>query len=134
MTGFPSPNQAAVDAIKTLLGAIPDHKVFDGAPDHTPGRRYFCVWDQTGVQTREKYSADGRILFGFQISCVARTREGARNSAYLARLALAGQVLVAGGTPVVEQGTAPVLTDGTANDVRITQPLIFRCHLPKEIR
>lgn len=126
--------EAAIAAIVARLTLIPDHDAMDGPPNTTPARRYFCVYDQTGAGARRKYTADPTQLYlPVQVSCVGRTRSGVRESAQLARNALAGWTPVAGGTPLIEDGSNPILTDGPTNDLRHTWPLTMHCYLPKEM-
>ncbi len=131
--------QTAVAAIKARLEAAPSpwpqgHAVFDGDPGDDTDRPYICIWDQTGVKVREKYTGTaGRTYFPFQLSCVARTREGLRDLVAVARTVL-GWAPVPGATPLVEDGSNPILTEGSGNDERLVAPLTMHCYLPKEIR
>lgn len=128
----------AIAAIKARLEGAPSawpqgHSVFDGEPDGDTGRPYVCIWDQTGVRVREKYTGQaGRTLFPFQLSCVARTREGLRQLVDLVRGTVLDWPPVDGATPIVEDGSNPILTEGTGNDVRLVAPLTMHCYLPKE--
>lgn len=107
--------------------------VFDGGPTGTPTKPYFCVWDQTATTRRGKYTGGVQQAYlPFQVSCVARTRQGVRDAVNLARAALLLWPPVDGATPIVEDASNPILTEGTGNDVRLTAPLTLHCCLPKE--
>lgn len=127
--------QAVVAAIQARLESQSPPwpvEVFDGPPDDDAQTPYICIWDQTGAATRRKYAAavDG-MFFPFQLSCVARTREGLRQLVGVARTVLMWSP-VAGATPIVEVGSNPILTEGVGNDQRLTAPLTMHCYLPKE--
>lgn len=127
------PSGPAIAAIITRLDAIADHDVFDGAPDDMPPRRYLCVYDQTGVAVRRKYPGrPGWLYLPVQVSVVARTRSGLRESVHAVRAALLDWPPVPGATPLVEDGTNPILTEGEGNDVRLTAPITIHCYLPPE--
>lgn len=123
----------ALAAIVARLDAIPTHDVFDGPPSSTPPNRYLCVYDQTGVAVRRKYTGRaGWLYLPFQVSVVTRTYGGMRESVQSVRAALLDWPPVPGGTPIVEAGTNPILTEGEGNDIRLTAPLTFHCYLPPE--
>lgn len=127
----------AIAAIKARLEAAPSpwpqgHAVHDGEPVDDTDRPYICIWDQTGVRIREKYTGGPkRTFFPFQLSCVARTRDGLRDLVAVARTVL-GWHPIPGATPVVEDGSNPILSEGTGSDERLTAPLTMHCYLPKE--
>lgn len=126
--------QDAVAAIKTKLESAESpwpFKVFDGEPDGTD-QPYICIWDRTGSRIREKYTATpSRTRFPFQLSCVARTHDGLRELTAIARSILDWRP-VPGASPIVEERSNPILTEGTGNDQRLLAPLSMRCYLPKE--
>ncbi len=123
----------AIAAIVAKLKTIPDHDAFDGEPDDAPPRRYLCVYDQTGVAVRRKYTGrPGWLYLPIQISVVTRTLNGLRQSTKAVRDALLDWPPVQGATPLVEDGTNPVLPEGEGNDVRLTAPITLHCYLPPE--
>lgn len=125
--------QPAIAAITARLDTIADHDAYDGPPPATPTRRYVCVYDQTGVPIRHKYPGrPGWLYLPVQISVVTRTRDGLRESVQKVRNLLAGWAPVTGATPMVEDGTNPILPEGEGNDIRLTAPLTFHCYLPPE--
>lgn len=107
--------------------------VFDGAPTSTPSGPYVCIYDQTGVTRRTKYQGGvtGAYL-PFQLSCVARTTDGLRELVAGVRTAVLDWPPVPGASPIVEDGSNPILTSGTGNDLRLTAPLSMHSYLPKE--
>jgi len=130
-----SPAIAAIIARLVLADSPFDngHEAFDGGPTTTPSKPYFCVWDQTATTRRGKYSGDPqRLYLPFQVSCVARTRAGLRDAVQLARSALLMWTPVKGASLIVEDGSNPILSEGTGNDIRLTAPLTLHCYLPKE--
>lgn len=126
---------AAVAAILARLEAAPfpwPVEVIDGKPGEvsTP---YICIYDQTGIRIREKYIGQaGRTYLPFQLSCVARTRDGLRDLVQVTRRAVLDWPPIPGATPIIEDGSNPVLSEGTGNDQRLTAPLTMHCYLPKE--
>ena len=126
-------SQPAIAAIIARLAPIPDHAVFDEAPLDEPPTRYLVVYDQTGLSIRRKYSGDaGWLYLPMQISCVARTKTGLRGSVRSVRQVLLGWPPVPGATPIVEDGSGPILREGEGNDLRLTGPLTLHCYLPPE--
>ena len=128
-------NAAAQAILAALLNANspwPDgHDVIDGAPTTTPTKPYFCFYDQTAAPVRRKYHGGvSQERFDFQISCVARNREGVRQAVQLARGALHGLVVAVNASPIVEEGSNPIIPSGEGNDVRLTAPLTMHCWLP----
>ena len=122
---------SAVAAIVAKLDAIPDHDAFDGAPGGTPPRRYLCVYDQSGLPVRHKYPGrPGWLYLPVQISVVASTKAGLRESVHEVRTQLLDWPPIPGASPLVEDGTNPTLTEGEGNDIRLTAPLIMHCYLP----
>ena len=136
MTTFDAaPAIAAIVARLVLADSpFPDgHAVFDGGPAATPTKPYFCVWDQTATTRRGKYSGGPqRLYLPFQVSCVARSRDGLRDAVRLARAALLMWPPLNGASPIIEDGSNPILSEGTGNDFRLTAPLTLHCYLPKE--
>lgn len=128
--------QAAIDAIKARLESTPAPwpvLVFDGPPDDGAATPYICIWDQTGQKVREKYTGQaGRTYWPLQLSCVARGRDGLRTLTSVARTVL-DWAPISGATPLVEDGTNPVLTESVGGDERLTAPLTMHCYLPKEM-
>ncbi len=121
----------AIAAIIARLSLIPDHDVFDGGPDSKPPQRYLCVYDQTGVAVRGKYTGRaGWLYLPIQVSVVTRTLDGLRKSTKAVRDALLDWPPTPGATPLVEDGSNPVLTEGEGNDVRLTAPITLHCYLP----
>ena len=126
-------SSAAIAAIVARLDLIPDHDVIDGEPLQTPPRRYLCVYDQTGVAVRRKYTGHaGWLYLPVQISVVTRTLDGLRESVKAVRDALLDWPPVPGATPLVEDGSNPILTEGEGNDRRLTAPLTLHCYLPPD--
>jgi hypothetical protein len=126
---------AAIGGIKARLEAASfpwPVEIIDGAPDQqtTP---YVCIYDQTGQSLRRKYtgSVDGLYL-PFQLSCVARTTDGLRDLVKAVRAAVCDWPPVIGASPIVEDGSNPVLSEGVGNDRRLTAPLTMHSYLPKE--
>jgi hypothetical protein len=125
----------AVAAILTRLKAAQYPwavEVIDGAPADTPAGPYVCIYDQTGVTRRTKYHGGVTgLYFPFQLSCVARTTDGLRDLVGVVRRAVLDWPPAAGATPVVEDGSNPVLSTGVGNDRRLTAPLTMHSYLPK---
>lgn len=124
----------AVAEIVARLALIPEHDAMDGTPaDTIPPRRYYCVYDQTGATPRGKYSGDPQsLLLPLQVSCVARTHAGLRESVQWAREMLLMWAPIPTATPLVEDGSGPVLSDGLGDDRRLAAPLLLHCYLLRE--
>ena len=128
----------AVAAIKARLEAADAAfpwpvTVIDGKPSGEVSTPYICIYDQTGIRIREKYIGQaGRTYLPFQLSCVARTHDGLRDLVRVTRGAVLDWPPIPGASPVVEDGSNPVLSEGVGNDQRLTAPLTMHCYLPKE--
>ncbi len=128
--------QTAVVAVRARLEAAQypwPVEVIDGAPTSTPAGPYICIYDQTGRTIRRKYVGVGSGLYWpFQLSCVARTTDALRELVNTARAAVLDWAPVDAASPIVEDGSNPVLTTGVGNDQRLTAPLTMHSYLPKE--
>ena len=126
---------AAVTAIKARIEAQTTVwpqglGVHHGTPPDDAVTPYVCIWDQTGRTVRGKYvGAVQKTYWPFQLSCVGRTREGALDVADVARSVLDWAPVV-GASRIVEDGSNPVLSEGTGSDVRYTAALTMHCYLP----
>lgn len=104
-------------------------EVFDGAPAGVSSP-YICIWDQTGSTIRSKYASRiGQVYFPFQLSCVARTKEGLRDLVKIARHVVLWAP-VEGASLIVEDGSNPILPETVGGDQRFTAPLTMHCFLP----
>jgi hypothetical protein len=102
------------------LGAAPDGAVVP----------YVCLWDQTDSQVRGKATGSvQRSRLPFQLSCVTRDRASIYAAMTVARSVL-DWAPVDGSSRIVEDGSNPLITEGSGSDVRYTAPLTMHCYLP----
>lgn len=123
-----------IDSIKARLEAQPSpwpFGVYDGEPPAGVETPYICIYDQTGRTDRGTKAHGGvvRVYAPFQLSCVARTREGLRDLLKVAR-SVCGWAPVANASPIVEDGSNPILPTGEGTDQRLLAPLTMHCYLP----
>ena len=132
MADFHAAAQAIITALRSASSPwVNGHEVIDGGPTSTPASVYFCFYDQTAQPLRRKYHGGvTQLRFDFQISCVARETKGVRRAAQLARDTLWGLVVAVNASPIVEEGSNPIIPSGEGNDVRLTAPLTMHCWLP----
>lgn len=123
----------AVAAIKAAIDAAESpwetgFRVFDGEPIERD-KPYACIYDQSGGAERFKADGRSRIRYPFQVTCVARTRDGLRLMTQLVRGALL-DLSIDGSTPITEDGSVPINREGEGTDIRYVAPLLFHCYLP----
>lgn len=102
--------------------------VFDGEAPATANTPYICIYDQTG-KTDLGHKAHGGVVrtrAPFQLSCVARTHDGVRALMKVART-VCGWAPVDNASPIVEDGSNPIIKTGEGMDVRLTAPLTMHC-------
>lgn len=101
-----------------------------GAPPADAQTPYVCIWDQAPKPIREKQAGRAqRSRLSFQLSCVSRAREDVLEVVRVARCVL-DWAPVTNASPIVEDGSNPILTEGSGIDVRYTAPLTMHCYLP----
>lgn len=125
--------QLAISAIKAHLEAQSAPwpvAVYDGEPPEGAQTPYICIYDQTAGTVRGKYVGGVRkVRIPFQLSCVARTRDGLRSLIAVARAVL-DWAPMSGASPIVEDGSNPIITESVGNDQRLTAPLTMHSYLP----
>lgn len=126
---------AAVAAIKARIEAqsAPWPQglgVYVGAPADGAVVPYVCIWYQVEDPERGKYTGTvHRSRWPFQLSCVTRDRDSIHAVATLAR-SVCDWAPIVGASRIVEDGSNPIIPEGSGSDIRYTAPLTMHCYLP----